>query len=48
MGSSYLFGLALYTLRIPERFFPGKFDILVILFIIFRDTVTNGGTFLCF
>ncbi|CAD8100957.1 unnamed protein product [Paramecium sonneborni] len=27
MGSSYLFGLALYTLRIPERFLPGKFDI---------------------
>lgn len=36
MGSSYLFGLALYTLRIPERFFPGKFDILVILLIIFN------------
>lgn len=29
MGSSYLFGLALYTLRIPERFYPGKFDIFV-------------------
>lgn len=48
MGSSYLFGLALYTLRIPERFFPGKFDILVLLFIIFRDIVINGGTVLYF
>jgi adiponectin receptor len=30
MGTSYLGGLAIYTLRIPERFFPGKFDIIVI------------------
>ena len=27
MGSIYITGAALYVLRIPERFFPGKFDI---------------------
>ena len=27
MGALYLFGAGLYVLRIPERFFPGKFDI---------------------
>lgn len=30
MGSSYLGGLAIYVTRVPERFFPGKFDIFVI------------------
>ena len=48
MGSSYLFGLALYTLRIPERFMPGKFDIFVIIIVILRDTVINGGIVLSF
>ena len=27
MGATYIFGATLYVLRIPERFFPGKFDI---------------------
>ena len=31
MGTSYLGGLAIYTFRIPERFFPGKFDIIVLI-----------------
>jgi len=29
MGGSYLGGLAIYVLRIPERFKPGKFDLIV-------------------
>lgn len=32
MGLSYLGGLAIYVLRVPERFYPGKFDIIVIIF----------------
>ncbi len=27
MGAVYIFGASLYVMRIPERFFPGKFDI---------------------
>ena len=27
MGSLYLIGASLYVLRVPERFFPGKFDV---------------------
>ena len=27
MGGTYILGASLYVLRIPERFFPGKFDI---------------------
>ena len=27
MGAMYIFGASLYVLRIPERLFPGKFDI---------------------
>ena len=27
MGSLYLVGASLYVLRVPERFFPGKFDV---------------------
>jgi hypothetical protein len=29
MGASYLGGLVFYVKRIPEIFWPGKFDILV-------------------
>jgi hypothetical protein len=29
MGASYLGGLAIYIARIPERFKPGWFDIIV-------------------
>ncbi len=29
MGGSYLGGLAIYIARIPERFKPGYFDIIV-------------------
>jgi len=48
MGSSYLFGLSLYTLRIPERFKPGKFDIYVNYLNQHRDIVINGGIVLYF
>jgi hypothetical protein len=36
-GIVYIFGCLLYVWRFPERYFPGKFDILVyiILFIIY-------------
>ena len=30
MGFLYILGTMFYALRIPERFFPGKFDIWVI------------------
>ena len=29
MGAMYIGGALLYALRIPERFFPGKCDLLV-------------------
>lgn len=32
MGACYLGGLATYSLKCPERFKPGEFDILVSLF----------------
>ena len=35
MGFLYITGALLYAFRIPERFFPGKVDILVILLIIY-------------
>jgi hypothetical protein len=51
MGTSYLGGLAIYIARIPERFKPGWFDIIVkkkknITNI--RDIVTKYGIALCF
>lgn len=48
MGTSYLGGLAIYTLRIPERFFPGKFDIIVIIFSLsklHRDIAIKSGIY---
>lgn len=32
MGCLYILGAMLYALRVPERFFPGKCDIWVILY----------------
>lgn len=29
MGCLYILGALFYALRVPERFFPGKFDIWV-------------------
>ena len=29
MGATYLIGLAIYTIRCPERYQPGKYDICV-------------------
>lgn len=29
MGCLYILGAMFYALRVPERFFPGKFDIWV-------------------
>lgn len=31
MGCLYILGALFYALRVPERFFPGKFDIWVSL-----------------
>jgi adiponectin receptor len=28
MGASYLIGVAIYISRVPERFYPGKFDFI--------------------
>jgi adiponectin receptor len=28
MGASYLIGVGIYIARVPERFFPGKFDFI--------------------
>ena len=50
MGTSYLGGLAIYTLRIPERFFPGKFDIIVItslLITIYSGPQPSDLAFMC-
>jgi hypothetical protein len=50
MGASYLGGLVFYVFRIPERFRPGKFDIIVIMLIILliRAKVIRFGTALFF
>lgn len=46
MGSSYIGGLVIYTLRIPERFKPGKFDLIVINLSYFvREAHIKFGTF---
>jgi predicted membrane channel-forming protein YqfA (hemolysin III family) len=59
MGMLYIIGACLYAARIPERLFPGKFDIWVNFFIYKniknRDTfaflffkVPKSSTFSCF
>ena len=32
MGATYLIGLTIYTVRCPERYKPGKYDICVRFF----------------
>lgn len=46
MGASYLGGLAIYVLRIPERFKPGKFDLIVLIHNII-GTFTSNLALLC-
>lgn len=29
MGATYLLGAAIYAKRVPERWFPGRFDVLL-------------------
>ena len=42
MALLYLFGGTIYALRIPERLWPGKFDIVVRnLFLYFRGIQVN-------
>lgn len=43
MGSLYIVGAVLYALRIPERFFPGKFDIWLHSHQIFHMFVISGA-----
>eukprot|EP01023_Acetabularia_acetabulum_P042490 TRINITY_DN4204_c0_g1_i4.p2 TRINITY_DN4204_c0_g1~~TRINITY_DN4204_c0_g1_i4.p2 ORF type:complete len:167 (-),score=22.02 TRINITY_DN4204_c0_g1_i4:145-645(-) len=43
MGISYLLGAAVYALRIPERWYPGKFDILFHSHQIFHVFVVLGA-----
>jgi adiponectin receptor len=35
MGSLYILGAIVYAWRIPERWFPGKCDIWVSIFVVF-------------
>jgi len=43
MGCLYILGALFYALRVPERFFPGKFDIWVsiIKMLIYNDLISN-------
>ena len=41
-------GITIYTFRIPERFYPIKFDIYVNILLIFSVTVILFGTYLYF
>jgi len=43
MGVCYLLGAAIYTLRVPERWFPGKFDLIMHSHQIFHVCVVLGA-----
>ena len=43
MGSIYVLGATLYVLRVPERFFPGKFDIWASSHQLFHMCVVTGA-----
>jgi hypothetical protein len=52
MGASYLGGLTIYAFKMPERWRPGKFDIVVsylsilsLFTLSLRDIVIKSGTF---
>jgi len=54
MGCLYILGALFYALRVPERFFPGKFDIWVsfcdklILLVYTRKSIIYYGYYIIF
>ena len=45
MALVYSFGAIMYAAYVPERFFPGSFDLVVILFNLFYDSTLNKNAF---
>jgi len=44
MGVSYLGGLTIYATKVPERYCPGKFDIFVRRYLIFKMLIILLGS----